>query len=135
VRGPIRDVEEDDDPFALRLARYCARNTLVLDRLTYDPTTERLTCISGKADGPTADTEAVDPLEFLATQTLAALARDARSDLGSFWPLRRPRETERAADDQPPVARRGPRGTAVAAGHGFAAPPHRPSATARSPAA
>jgi len=36
-------VSEDDRPFALRLARYCARNPLALDRLTYDPATEQLT--------------------------------------------------------------------------------------------
>ena len=35
-------VSEDDRPFALRLARYCARNPLALDRLTYDPATEQL---------------------------------------------------------------------------------------------
>ena len=50
----------------LRLARYCARNPLALDRLTYDPATEQLSYRSDKADGPTAGTAALDPLEFLA---------------------------------------------------------------------
>jgi len=59
-------VSEDDRPFALRLARYCARNPLALDRLTYEPATEQLTYRSDKTDGPTAGTQTLDPLEFLA---------------------------------------------------------------------
>jgi len=59
-------VGEEDRPLALRLARYCARNPLALDRLTYDPTTEQLTYRSDKANGSTAGTAALDPLEFLA---------------------------------------------------------------------
>ena len=59
-------MSEYDGPFALRLARYCARNPLALGRLTYDPATEQLTYRSDKADGPTAGTQAIDPLEFLA---------------------------------------------------------------------
>ena len=50
--------------FALRLARYCARNPLALDRLTYEPATEQLTYRSDKSDGPTAGTAALDPLEL-----------------------------------------------------------------------
>jgi hypothetical protein len=45
-------VSEDDRPFAFRLARYCARNPLALDRLTYEPATEQITYRSGKADAP-----------------------------------------------------------------------------------
>ena len=37
-----------------------------MDRLTYDPAAEQLTYRSDKADGPTAGTQALDPLEFLA---------------------------------------------------------------------
>jgi hypothetical protein len=59
-------VSEEDRPSALRLARYCARNPVALERLTYEPATERLTYCSDKADGPTAGTQAMDPLEFLA---------------------------------------------------------------------
>ena len=59
-------MSEDDRPFALRLARYCARNPLALDRLTYEPATEQLTYRSDKADGPTAGTAAQYPFEFLA---------------------------------------------------------------------
>ena len=56
----------ENPPFALRLARYRARNPLALDCLTDDPATEQLTYRSDKADGPTAGTQALDPLEFLA---------------------------------------------------------------------
>ncbi|MEK7667130.1 MAG: transposase [Gemmatimonadota bacterium] len=59
-------VGAEDRPCALRLARYCARNPLALGRLTYDPATEQLTYRSDTADGPTAGTQALDPLEFLA---------------------------------------------------------------------
>jgi len=59
-------VPEDDRAFATRLARYCARNPVALERLTYDRTTKAVTYRSDKSDGPTAGTETVDPLEFLA---------------------------------------------------------------------
>jgi len=36
-------VSRNERPFALRLARYCARSPLDLDRLTYEPATEQLT--------------------------------------------------------------------------------------------
>ncbi len=59
-------VPEDDRAFATRLARYCARNPVALERLTYDRTAKAVTYRSDKSDGPTAGTETVDPLEFLA---------------------------------------------------------------------
>jgi hypothetical protein len=59
-------VSEDDRPFAERLARYCARNPVALERLTYDAGEKQVTYRSDKADGPTAGSETVDPLEFLA---------------------------------------------------------------------
>ena len=59
-------VPEDDRAFALRLARYCARNPIALERLTYDAGLDQVTYRSDKADGPTAGTATVDPLEFLA---------------------------------------------------------------------
>nr|MBA2432466.1 transposase [Chthoniobacterales bacterium] len=46
--------------------RYCARNPVALERLTYDRTAKAVTYRSDKSDGPTAGTETVDPLEFLA---------------------------------------------------------------------
>lgn len=59
-------VPEDDRAFATRLARYRARNPVALERLTYDRTAGAVTYRSDKSDGPTAGTETVDPLEFLA---------------------------------------------------------------------
>ena len=56
----------DDRAFALRLARYCARNPVALERMTYDAEVEQVTYRSDKAEGPTAGTATVDPLEFLA---------------------------------------------------------------------
>jgi hypothetical protein len=54
---------------ALRLARYCARNPVALERLEYDASVRQVRHRSDKADGPTAGTETVDPLEFLARVT------------------------------------------------------------------
>jgi hypothetical protein len=59
-------VPGDDRAFALRLARYCARNPVALERMTYDAEVEQVTYRSDKAEGPTASTATVDPLEFLA---------------------------------------------------------------------
>ena len=64
-------VSDGDTAFALRLARYCARNPVALERLTYEPQTPNapVRYRSDKTDGPTAGTETVDPLEFLARVT------------------------------------------------------------------
>ena len=59
-------VPEDDRAFATRLARYCARNPVALERLTYDRAAKAVTYRSDKSEGPTAGTETADPLEFLA---------------------------------------------------------------------
>ncbi len=59
-------VPEDDRAFATRLARYCARHPVALERLTYDRTAKTVKYRSDKSDGPTAGTETADPLEFLA---------------------------------------------------------------------
>ncbi|MDO8793452.1 MAG: transposase, partial [Vicinamibacterales bacterium] len=59
-------VPEDDRAFATRLARYCARNPVALERLTYDRAATIVTYRSDKSEGPTAGTETADPLEFLA---------------------------------------------------------------------
>ncbi|WP_396224510.1 hypothetical protein, partial [Gemmatimonas sp.] len=42
--------------------RYCARNPVALERLTYDRTAKAVTYRSDKSEGPTAGTETVDPL-------------------------------------------------------------------------
>ena len=49
-------VAEDDRAFATRLARYCARNPVALERLTYDRTAKMVRYRSAKSDGPTAGT-------------------------------------------------------------------------------
>jgi hypothetical protein len=58
-----------DLAFALRLARYCARNPVALERLEYDARARELRSRSDTTDGPTAGTETVDPLDFLARLT------------------------------------------------------------------
>jgi hypothetical protein len=62
-------VPEDEPGFALRLARYCARNPVALERLEYAAPAKRVRYRSDKRDGPTAGTETVEPLEFLARVT------------------------------------------------------------------
>ena len=62
-------VPDGDMAFALRLARYCARNPVALERLEYDGSAHQVRYRSDKSDGPTAGTETVDPLEFLARLT------------------------------------------------------------------
>jgi len=57
-------IPEDDRTFATRLARYCARNPVALERLTYDRTATAVTYRSDKSEGPTAGTEIADPLEL-----------------------------------------------------------------------
>ena len=59
-------VPEDDRAFATRLARYCARNPVALERLTYDRAAKAVRDRSDNSEGPTAGTETADPLEFLA---------------------------------------------------------------------
>ncbi len=62
-------VPDGDTAFALRLARYCARNPVALDRLEYEASARQVRYRSDKSDGPTAGTQTVDPLEFLARLT------------------------------------------------------------------
>ena len=59
-------VAADDREFAVRLARYCARNPVALSRLEYWSDDATLTYHSDKPTGPTAGSETVDVLEFLA---------------------------------------------------------------------
>ena len=59
-------VAADDREFAVRLARYCARNPVALSRLEYRSDDATLTYHSDKPTGPTAGSETVDVLEFLA---------------------------------------------------------------------
>ena len=59
-------VPEQYRAFALRRARYCARNPVALERLSDDAEADRVTYRSDKSQGPTAGTETGDPLDFLA---------------------------------------------------------------------
>jgi len=62
-------LDQDDRPAHERLARYCARNPVSLDRLEYDPGAGEdgeVTYASDKATGPTAGRHTYDPLEFVA---------------------------------------------------------------------
>jgi len=64
----VRDgvlVPEDDTQFALRLARYCARNPVALERLEYSKTRHEVSYRSDKVEGLTTSTETLDPLWFL----------------------------------------------------------------------
>ncbi len=84
-------VPEDDTAFALRLARYCARNPVALQRLEYDPNASRVKYWSDKADGPTAGAETLDALEFLAR--LATHIPDKHQVMTRYygWYANRPR--------------------------------------------
>lgn len=59
-------VPEDDRAFATRLARYCTRNPVALEHLTYTSAAKAVTYRSDKSEGPTAGTKTPDPLECLA---------------------------------------------------------------------
>ena len=106
VGGPLR-VPEDDRAFATRLARYCARNPVALERLTYDHAAEAVTYRSDKSKGPTAGTETADPLEFLA-RVLAHIPDKGHVTTRYYgWYANRPRgrrdEAAPAAADGPPA--------------------------------
>ena len=62
-------VAADDTEFAVRLARYCARNPVALSRMEYDEQDRAVTYHSDKPTGPTAGSETTDALEFLARLT------------------------------------------------------------------
>jgi len=59
-------VAADDKEFTVRLARYCARNPVALGRMEYDERQSAVTYHSDKPTGPTAGSDTVDALEFLA---------------------------------------------------------------------
>jgi hypothetical protein len=59
-------VGADERDFAVRLARYCARNPVALGRMEYQEEDSTVTYHSDKPTGPTAGSETVDALEFLA---------------------------------------------------------------------
>ena len=100
-------VPEDDRAFAIRLARYCARNPVALERLTYDRTAKAVTYRSDKSEGPTAGTETVDPLEFLARVLVHIPEKGHMITRCYGWYANRPRcmreKAERVAADGPPA--------------------------------
>ncbi len=57
---------EEDRAFATRLARDCARSPVALERLTGDRRATAVTSRSDTSGGPTAGTEAANPLEVMA---------------------------------------------------------------------
>jgi hypothetical protein len=65
VHDGVRAAPEERD-FAVRLARYCARKPVALGRMEYDERHSAVTYHSDKPTGPTAGSETVDALEFLA---------------------------------------------------------------------
>jgi hypothetical protein len=64
-------VPEGDRAFATRLARYCARNPVALERLTYDRSAKAVTYRSDKSEGPTAGTETDGPRAIVPAPRLA----------------------------------------------------------------
>jgi hypothetical protein len=54
---------------AVRLARYCARNPVALGRIEYQAQDRSVTYHCDKPTGPTASSETLDALEFLAWLT------------------------------------------------------------------
>ena len=98
-------VSEDDRAFATRLARYCARNPVLLERLTYDRAAKAVTYRSDKSEGPTAGTETVDPLEFLARVLVHIPDKGHVTTRYYGWYANRPRGRRRQAE---PVAAAAP---------------------------
>ncbi len=88
---------EDDRSLAIRLARYGARNPVALEHLSYDRTARTVTYRSDKATGPTAGTESVDPLAFLA-RVLAHIPDKGQVPTRYYgWYANRPRGGRRRA--------------------------------------
>ena len=102
-------VDQDDHAFARRLARYCARNPVALERLTYDAGATQVTYRSDKTAGPTAGSETVEPLEFLARVLCHIPDKGQVTQRYYGWYANRPRgmrrrEAERAAGGSVVVA-------------------------------
>ena len=106
-------VPEDDRAFATPLARYCARNPVALERLTYDRAAKAVTYRSDKSEGPTAGTETADPLEFLARVLVHIPDKGHVTTRYYGWYANRPRGMRRqaapAVADTPPLIVPAPR--------------------------
>ncbi|MDO8501789.1 MAG: transposase [Gemmatimonadaceae bacterium] len=94
-------IPEDDRAFATRLARYCARNPVALERLTYDRAAKVVTYRSDKSEGPTAGTETADPLEFLARLLTHIPDKGQVTTRYYGWYANRPRGMRRLAEPAP----------------------------------
>ena len=96
-------VPEEDRAFATRLARYCARNPVALERMTYDRAAKAVTYRSDKSEGPTAGMETVDPLDFLA-RVLAHIPDQGHVTTRYYgWYANRPRGMRRQAEPALPA--------------------------------
>jgi len=112
-------VPEDDRAFATRVARYCARNPVALERLTYHRSAKAVTDRSDTSEGPTAGAETADPLEFLA-RVLVHIPDTGHVTTRYYWLLRQPpaldageggaRSGGDAARDRPRATTGAPRG-------------------------
>lgn len=91
-------VAVDDRAFATRLARYCARNPLALERLTYDRAAKTVTYRLDKAEGPTAGTETLDPSAFLARVLVHNPDKGQVTTRYYGWYTNRPRGMRRRAE-------------------------------------
>ena len=89
---------EDDRAFATRLARYCARNPVALERLTYDRAATIVTYRSDKSEGPTAGTETAEALEFLARVLVHIPDKGQVTTRYYGWYANRPRGMRRQAE-------------------------------------
>ncbi len=94
-------IPEDDRAFAKRLARYCARNPVALERLTYDRAARQVTYRSDTSEGPTAGTETADPLEFLARVLTHIPDKGQVTTRYYGWYANRPRGMRRRAKPAP----------------------------------
>jgi hypothetical protein len=106
-------VPEDYRAFATRLARYCARNPVALERLTDDRIAKAVTYRSDKMEGPTAGTETADPLEFQAHVLVHIPDKGQVTTRTYGWYVNRPRgmrgKVEPAAADGPAAIAPAPR--------------------------
>jgi len=77
-------LDEEDEAGHERLARYCARCPVALERLEDDRQSGTVTCASDKADGPTAGRHTYAAVGFI--YWLRAHGPSDRSDLASSYP-------------------------------------------------
>ncbi len=94
-------VAEEDRASATRHARYGTRNPVALERRTDDRAAKVVTDRSDTSDGPTAGTETVDPLEFLARVLVHIPDQGHGTTRYDGWLANRPRGMRRQAEPVP----------------------------------